>query len=227
LNPPTPPNRSSRPRSGGFVNSATPDSFALTRTEPLSSGACTATWSLTGSYTGPDTLSANFTATFTGSCGDCEENLFQYLADGGEVRFFLDQQVREERLKAQLILRNVEWRAIIEETELHPYFKGQIEFLFAFSGLLDAWLGGEEHKCDWSEEQDASYRSEVQVLLKKAAAVFSAPSGGLATLDDFVWERTLLCHGDYLLRKSSNWNFLVDTERDISWKRLLPGEVGV
>jgi len=56
---------------GGFVTSATPDSFALTRTEPLNSGACTATWSLTGSYTGTDTLSADFTATFTGSCGDC------------------------------------------------------------------------------------------------------------------------------------------------------------
>jgi hypothetical protein len=56
---------------GGFVTSATPDSFALSRTESLNSGTCTATWALTGNYTGPNTLSADFTATFTGSCGDC------------------------------------------------------------------------------------------------------------------------------------------------------------
>ncbi len=61
---------------GGFVTSATSDSFALTRIESLDSGACTAAWSLTGSYTGPDTLSADFTATFTGSCGDCTNQSF-------------------------------------------------------------------------------------------------------------------------------------------------------
>ncbi len=65
---------------GGFVTNATPDSFALTRTESLSAGACTATWSLTGSYTGPDTLSADFTATFAGSCGDCTNQSFPVTA---------------------------------------------------------------------------------------------------------------------------------------------------
>ena len=65
---------------GSFVTSATPDSFALTRTESLNSGACTATWSLTGSYTGTDTLSADFTATFTGSCGDCTNQSFPVTA---------------------------------------------------------------------------------------------------------------------------------------------------
>ena len=65
---------------GGFVTSATPDSFAVTRTESLSAGACTATWALTGSYTGTDTLSADFTATFSGSCGDCTNQSFPVTA---------------------------------------------------------------------------------------------------------------------------------------------------
>ena len=56
---------------GGFVTSSTPDSFAVSRTESLDSGNCTATWSVIGSYTGIDTLSADFTATFAGSCGGC------------------------------------------------------------------------------------------------------------------------------------------------------------
>jgi hypothetical protein len=65
---------------GGFVTSATPDSFALSRTELLGAGACSATWSLTGSYTGPDTLSADFTATFTGTCDDCTNQSFAITA---------------------------------------------------------------------------------------------------------------------------------------------------
>ena len=65
---------------GSFVASATPDSFEVTRTESLNDGACTATWSLTGSYTNPDTLSADFTATFSGSCGDCINQTFPVTA---------------------------------------------------------------------------------------------------------------------------------------------------
>ncbi len=41
------------------------------KSEALNAGNCTTTWALIGQYTGPDTLSADFTATFTGSCGDC------------------------------------------------------------------------------------------------------------------------------------------------------------
>jgi len=62
------------------MHSATPDSFALTRAESLNSGACTVTWGLTGSYTGTDTLSADFTATFAGSCGDCTNQSFPITA---------------------------------------------------------------------------------------------------------------------------------------------------
>jgi hypothetical protein len=65
---------------GGFVTSATPDSFTLSRTESLSSGTCTATWALNGSYTDPDTITADFTATFTGSCGDCTNQSFPITA---------------------------------------------------------------------------------------------------------------------------------------------------
>jgi len=65
---------------GGFVTSAIPDSFAVTRTQVLNNGNCTTTWALIGRYTGPDTLSADFTATFAGSCGDCTNQGFPVTA---------------------------------------------------------------------------------------------------------------------------------------------------
>jgi len=58
---------------------------ALNAQSRLSAGACTATWALTGSYTGPDTLSADFTATFTGSCGDCTNQSFPVLSQNSIV----------------------------------------------------------------------------------------------------------------------------------------------
>ncbi|MNP33486.1 hypothetical protein D3C76_1267270 [compost metagenome] len=43
---------------------------------------------------------------------------------------------------------------------------------------------------------------------------------GLGVNDD-LWRRALLSKGDYLLSHNLNRSFLIDSHRDISWKRLL------
>jgi len=43
----------------------------------------------------------------------------------------------------------------------------------------------------------------------------------LKQFDNFLFERALLATGDYLLSKGKNYSFLINNERDISWKRLL------
>jgi len=156
---------------------------------------------------------------------DGGDDLLTYLAGGGAVAFFLAQQVREEQLKAQLIRRHADWRPLIERAELHPYFKGQIEFLFAFCGVLSAWLPGQA--CGWTDDQDRAYRAAFETWLNKATAVFVKKTDdvGLVELPEYLWERALLCHGDYLLRRGKKWSLLVDSERDVSWKRLLRGDM--
>jgi hypothetical protein len=67
---------------------------------------------------------------------------------------FNQQQQREERLKAQLILRNTGWRPLIERAETHPYFRGDIEFLLRFSGVYDRAV--RNRQCDWSDEEGAA-----------------------------------------------------------------------
>lgn len=57
------------------------------------------------------------------------------------------------------------------------------------------------------------------VYSEKAASVFG-PSG-LNEYDDFLFERALLSIGDYTLVKGRNNSFLIDSDRDIGWKRLL------
>ncbi len=146
--------------------------------------------------------------------------ILKYLSDPeAEVRGFNEQQVREEKLKAQLLRTGKEWRPLILEAERHGYFKGQIEFLLKFSGVLDRWV--DTGIVDWKADEDVALRSAFAEYLAKASAIFS--DQGLRDFGDFRWERALLATGNYLLPKSSNESFLNDSDRDASWKRLLRG----
>lgn len=150
-------------------------------------------------------------------------SLIDYVANPKQpIGGFLRQQIREERLKAQLILRDGRWRELIEEAETHGYFEGQIEFLLAFCGALDRWLPTQ--LCDWSPDEDAALRDSFALWLAKVTALFPRSGVGLRRdlpAGELLWERALLCEGDYLLRKGANVSLLSSVDRDVSWKRLL------
>lgn len=134
-----------------------------------------------------------------------------------EVPGFTVQQVREEQLKAQLKVRDPEWRTRILEAERHGYFKGQIEFLLKFCGVLDAWKAA--GSASWSGEVDAAFRQRFDDYHARATTVFGP--GGLLSFGDARWERALLSIGDYLLPLGRNFHFGDAAHRDTSWKRLL------
>ncbi len=155
--------------------------------------------------------------------------LLENLGDSDPLEFVADpentisglnqQQWREERLKAQLILHNSEWRELLLTAERHRYFRGQIEFLLDFSGVRSRWL--EEETCGWSKDEDKEYLTAFRSQYEKAIAIFDEQ--GLRQFDDFVWERALLAFGDYLLPNGRNLSLLDDRDRNASWKRLLRG----
>jgi hypothetical protein len=135
---------------------------------------------------------------------------------------FSPQQVREEILKARLILANSAWRVRIDRAEEHGYFSGQIEFLLEFCGVL-----GEAEKLPPAQLGDAVHadlQAAFDNYLSKAQTTFTA--SGLTrtkrTAPPHLWKRALLTVGDYLLPISSNHSFLTDppTNAD-SWKRFL------
>ncbi|MCY2928842.1 MAG: DUF262 domain-containing protein [Planctomycetota bacterium] len=150
------------------------------------------------------------------------DRVVTYLASTtADAQGFYRQQVREERLKAQLMARSDSWRNAIIEAERHGYFQGQIEFLFKFAGVFDAWVATEA--CDWDDTQDAVFLRSFREYLDRAASVFAAT--GLRAFGEQRWERCLLAAGDYLLSKGRNYSFLDDGSRDTSWKRLLRGGI--
>lgn len=117
---------------------------------------------------------------------------------------FIGEQVKEEKLKAKLITESSNWKNAIIEIENHGYFNGQIGF------LLD-WCRDENEKYDIDKFKEYS---------EKAKTVFTN-KGLNHDFKEFRFERALLASGNYLLRKGRNHSFLINNDRDISWKRLL------
>lgn len=145
--------------------------------------------------------------------------LQRFAEPGIDIPGFSPQQVREEALKATLILSRPGWKPRIQAAEAHGYFEGQVEFLLKFSGVLDRWL--DDSSAGWSDFEDAEYQRKFSEYFAKASAVFAA--GGLIDFGAYRWERALLAKGDYLLQRGLNRSLLKDGERDASWKRLLRG----
>lgn len=147
--------------------------------------------------------------------------ILAFLAvDGGKIEGFSIQQIREERIKAALILKSDRWKDAILRAECHGYFNGQIEFLLDFCGVLNAW--NSKPSCDWSATEDDEYHSSFVAYTETAQLLFN--DSGLIALGDLRTERALLAIGDYTFEKGQNRSILEDLDDPISWKRLLRGE---
>ncbi len=142
--------------------------------------------------------------------------------DVGQIGFS-PQQVREEALKASLILADTDWRDLIDRAEEHVYFSGQIEFLLDFCGVL---AQTEKMPTKWDGTVHAKLQTAFDGYFTKAQLCFS-PSGLAATkptAGPHLWKRALLAIGDYLSSSGSNYSFLTDPQRNWdSWKRFLRG----
>lgn len=149
-------------------------------------------------------------------------DILQFVAQSGnDIRGFNGQQINEERIKATLLLLSPAWREAILAAEAHGYFAGQVEFLLAFSGVIEDWneasgFVNAQGTADNCLNKFLDYRD-------RAFAVFD--NGGVRAFPDFLWERALLANGDYLIPAGRNVSLLHDaaSERDVSWKRLLRG----
>ncbi len=149
---------------------------------------------------------------------DHSTSILEYFADqNNKIDGFLNLQIEEERIKAALILKDEDWEQAIHNLERHGYFRGQIGFVLAFSGIEEYF--NIHSNCNWSEEENALFFEQFNLLSQKVKAIFN--DKGLNTFPTFLWERALLSKGNYLLTKGSNASFLINVERNISWKRLL------
>jgi hypothetical protein len=148
--------------------------------------------------------------------------ILEYLKDPkNQIDTFFSRQVLEERIKAHLITKSLEWEDVIYNIEKHPYFKGQVLFLFEFSGILDYFE--QNNNCDWDNNANTKYLKAFKKYTSNAAEVFNHILRGSSDID-YLFERAVLTKGNYLIRASAyRYNLLSTTKnmRDFSWKRLL------
>ena len=139
--------------------------------------------------------------------GQIENNLFG----------FLPSQIKEERLKAQLIEQGESFRTVIEEAEKFPYFSGQLTGIMSFAGFL---LDDKDNlECKLRAFND--YWSLCTIIFKGHA------HEEYLGVDGILFRRALLTFGDY--RKDVSWSgyktFVVDSPaEENSWKTVFASE---
>lgn len=131
-----------------------------------------------------------------------------YLTDvSNPVSGFNEPQIAEERLKAQLLLAEPTWRPLFERAEGHGYFRGQIEFLLDFSGVVAA--AAVNPPPSWASDQHERLQAQFLEQLRMAELMFSAH--GLRDVGEHRWQRALLSLDDYLLSSGRNRSFLANS----------------
>lgn len=145
------------------------------------------------------------------------DKIIDYFITNTDIVGFDSLQIKEERLKAILIRKSTEWKELIFSIEQHGYFKGQIGFILFLSGIDEYFTNNSN--CLWSEQDDLVFKQKFKNYSDKARKIFD--NKGLTNFPDFIWERALLVKGDYLIQEGLNQSFLIDSDRDISWKRFL------
>lgn len=143
--------------------------------------------------------------------------ILKKIATLDKISGFDEIQFKEEKIKAHLILKQNKWDELLYSVEKHGYFKGQIGFILFLSGI-EEYFNTNNH-CDWSDLEDKTFKEQFVKYRDIAIKIFS--DKGLNTFTDFIWERALLAKGDYLITEGSNQSFLINFDRDISWKRFL------
>lgn len=153
-----------------------------------------------------------------------DKSILEQLQNDEHISAFTEAQITEEKVKALLLARSVEWEQEVIELETHPFFQGQIGFILKFAGIVNYY---QEHgNTDWGIS-DSDYLERFRHYARSASAVFSCIADSSEKIN-YAWERAVLTKGEYFTEMSSNRFNLLSTrlsknniERDHSWKRLL------
>lgn len=155
---------------------------------------------------------------------------------------FVENQMMEESIKANLMLRGGQWKKLITEAE-KSFLGSQIAAILAFSGIWELYEKDvadyeSKHKDEWrmpyidciinKVEVWPEYQSLFELYLKKFNLIFDAESIKPEFEVDSILRRALLTFGggdSYLLPAGKPVCCFLDlTDRDTSFRRLFRGD---
>lgn len=158
---------------------------------------------------------------------------------------FVENQIMEECIKSNLLLRGTNWRKMITEAE-NSFLGSQIAAILAFSGI---WEMYETEMADYEAEHETGYRmtyadcilnaAEVkpeyidafELYLRKFNMIFDNDSIKPGLENNSLLRRALLTYGgedSYMLPAGKPVCCFLDvTDRDTSFRRLFRGDSAV
>ena len=133
------------------------------------------------------------------NCLTIESELFD---EKFTIDFFYGPQKKEEIRKVEYFGKSLKWRELIIKYENHPYFNGQIGFFF---DLLD------------DKESIEEFEKKGERLSKLFGKELKENYSAL--------QATLLCYGDYTIKKYSKWSFIGKNHNDLrsrfdNWRKV-------
>lgn len=141
-----------------------------------------------------------------------------YIANKeNKIEAFNQIQIQAERQKAEKMLNSEEkeeWIKEIVQIDQNKYLEGQTGFLFDFVE------NAQREQCECFTKKE--YLEKYKEYSKKIQEIFS--NNEIKKYNKYYFERALLCQGNYLYKVGYNTSFLVDNDRDFSWKSLLKKE---
>ena len=140
-----------------------------------------------------------------------KNNVLEYFSDDkNTITGFNKIQIDEEIIKAKLLKENPKiWKGIIKSAEEHPYFCGQINFLFTWAKI----------------ENTENYDPKIFEIYFSILNEYIFDKTGLKEnlITDNLFRRCMLCIGNYTI-KIGRYNTFInnkDKDRDFSWKNYL------
>ncbi|HRP89721.1 MAG TPA: DUF262 domain-containing protein [Edaphocola sp.] len=126
----------------------------------------------------------------------CQENF--------SIKYF-DSQLKEEIIKIEYFDKPGDWKEMILKTENHPYFYGQIDYIFRLINYSDDY-------------------QKFEFYCEKLSRIFANPEA-----KDHLFQRLLISKGDYLIQSSSKYSFCESTvgslrARQDNWRKVFNDE---
>lgn len=134
--------------------------------------------------------------------GKVNKNIIDYIKLQANLDGFNSEQLKEEKIKADLMSCN-DWKDTIIKVEEHPYFMGQIRFLL-----------------EWSKVGDSLNISKFNEYYKKVCSVFDENGLKSELRENHIFRNSLMVISEWYLYNNC---FMQDggKDRDWSWKRYL------
>jgi uncharacterized protein with ParB-like and HNH nuclease domain len=122
--------------------------------------------------------------------------LLEYFSKSGNITGFNQEQINEERIKAQIILQNEDFAPVIYNAEQHPYFSGQIRSALYFA---------KDNEGNYGKTLFLRYWEKISALFDE-----KKPKHG------HLLRRAMLTFGDYTLSVGEYKTLCVDDPNETS-----------